>query len=277
MNAGGGRTLGDRAIAPALAANAAMVLAFLYLPIAVLVGFSFSGSRYALVWGGFSFRWYAELANDLAIRRALANSLVIGAAAAGLSTVLGTLTALGLERLARRRSTAREDAAVTVPLLVPDLVQGVSLLMAFVVVFNAAERMFGVQPMLGRTTVVIAHTAYAMSYVTILVRARLAGMGRDLEEAALDLGATPWQAFRRVTLPLAWPGILGGALLAFTLSLDEFVITFFTGGPDATTLPVHVWSMVRRGVTPEINALSAALVLGSAALAAGAAMLQRRR
>lgn len=272
-----GRTFGDRLLEPANTALAAGVLAFLYLPVAVLVVMSFSAGRSATEWGGFSTRWWASLAASPEIARAAANSLTVAAAVAALSTALGTALALGLHRRARRASTASHDAAVLAPILVPDVVQGVALLLGFVLLFDAVERVTGVRPALGRATIVAAHTSFATSYVVLLVRARLHGLPRDLEEAALDLGATPLQAFRRVTLPLLAPAVAGGALLAFTLSLDEYVLTFFTSGSGSDTLPIHVAAAARRGITPQVNALSAVMVLLSLALAAAAVTLQRRR
>lgn len=257
--------------------NALFIGAFLYIPIVVLLVFSFSGSAYASVWGGFSFQWYAKLFRNAAIMDALANSLVIAVVSSLLATAMGTLAALGIERYADRRRAARLDAALTLPILIPDIVQGISLLLFFVLAFNALETILGWRPTLGRATVILAHTAFGISYVAAVVRARIAGMSRTLEEAAMDLGATEWVVFRRITLPLIWPGVLGGGLLAFTLSLDEFVITFFTTGPGGTTLPIYAWSQVRRGVTPEINALSALLLALSITLVALSILVQRRR
>jgi spermidine/putrescine transport system permease protein len=267
----------DGLIAPLLALNALLAYTFLYLPIAVLVLFSFSSSRYASIWGGFSLEWYAKLFRNPDISQALLNSLLIAAATALIATVLGTLAAVGLERFAERRRAAQYDAALTLPILMPDIVQGISLLLLFVLVFNGVERALDWRPTLGHTTVIIAHAAFAISYVAVVVRARLSGMDKRLEEAAMDLGANEWQVFQRITLPLIWPGVLSGGLLAFTLSLDEFVITFFTSGPGATTLPIQVWSMVKRGVTPEINALSTLMLVASIALVTLSVMLQRRR
>jgi spermidine/putrescine transport system permease protein len=271
------RGFADRFIAPLLALNAVLAYSFLYLPIVVLVLFSFSASRYASIWGGFSLEWYAKLLHNPDIARALFNSLVIAAGTTLIATVLGTLVALGLERVADRHRASHYDAALTLPILMPDIVQGIALLLFFVLVFNGLEYVFGWRPTLGRTTVIIAHAAFAISYVAVVVRARLSGMDKRLEEAAMDLGANEWQVFQRITLPLIWPGVLSGGLLAFTLSLDEFVITFFTSGPGATTLPIQVWSMVKRGVTPEINALSTLMLLSSIALVALSIELQRRR
>jgi len=267
----------DGFIVPLMALNALLAYSFLYLPIAVLVLFSFSASHYASVWGGFSLEWYAKLFHDPDIAQALLNSLLIAAVTTLIATVLGTLAAFGLERFADRRRASHYDAALTLPILIPDIVQGISLLLFFVLVFNGLERVLGWRPTLGRTTVTIAHAAFAISYVAVVVRARLSGMDKSLEEAAMDLGANEWQVFQRITLPLIWPGVLSGGLLAYTLSLDEFVITFFTSGPGATTLPIQVWSMVKRGVTPEINALSTLMLLASIALVTLSVMLQRRR
>jgi spermidine/putrescine transport system permease protein len=267
----------DRLIEPLLVLNALLAYSFLYLPIAVLVLFSFSTSRYASIWGGFSLEWYAKLVRNPDIFQALLNSLLIAVATTLIATALGTLAALGLERFPDRRRASHYDAALTLPILIPDIVQGIALLLFFVLVFNGLERVLDWRPTLGRTTVTIAHAAFAISYVAVVVRARLSGMERSLEEAAMDLGANEWQVFQRITLPLIWPGVLSGGLLAFTLSLDEFVITFFTSGPGATTLPIQVWSMVKRGVTPEINALSTLMLLTSIALVTLSVMLQRRR
>jgi spermidine/putrescine transport system permease protein len=267
----------DRLLEPLLALNALLAYTFLYLPIVMLVLFSFSTSRYASLWGGFSLEWYAKLFHNPDLSQALLNSLLIAAATTLIATVLGTLAALGLERFPDRRRAAYHDAALTLPILVPDIVQGISLLLFFVLVFNGLERLFDWRPTLGRTTVIVAHTAFAISYVAVVVRARLSGLEKSLEEAAMDLGANEWQVLQRITLPLIWPGVLSGGLLAFTLSLDEFVITFFTSGPGATTLPIQVWSMVKRGVTPEINALSTLMLLTSIALVTLSVLLQRRR
>jgi spermidine/putrescine transport system permease protein len=267
----------DHLLEPLLAVNALLAYTFLYLPVAMLVLFSFSTSRYASLWGGFSLEWYAKLVRNPDLLQALRNSLLIAAATTLLATVLGTLAALGLERFPDRRRASYHDAALTLPILVPDIVQGISLLLFFVLVFHGLERVFDWRPTLGRTTVIVAHTAFAISYVAVVVRARLSGRQKSFEEAAMDLGANEWQVFQRITLPLIWPGVLSGGLLAFTLSLDEFVITFFTSGPGATTLPIQVWSMVKRGVTPEINALSTLMLLTSITLVTLSVVLHRRR
>ena len=267
----------DRGIEPFLWLNALATYVFLYLPLVVLILFSFSASRFATVWGGFSLEWYGKLFDNPDLAQAVANSLLIALVTALLSTALGTLAALGLERYTTGRRAAYYDIGLTLPILVPDIVQGISLLLFFVVVFTAIERVIGWRPSLGRTTVIIAHTAFAIAYVAVVVRARLSGVSKTLEEAAMDLGADEWQAFFKITLPLIWPGVLGGGLLVFTLSLDEFVITFFTTGPGATTLPIQVWSMVKRGVTPEINALATLMLMTSILLVVVSILVQRRR
>jgi spermidine/putrescine transport system permease protein len=267
----------DRAIESLLWLNALAAYAFLYIPLALLVLFSFSASQYATLWGGFSLAWYGKLLDNADLAQALANSLLIALMTALIATVFGTLAALGLERYSMGQRPVYYDLGLSLPILVPDIVQGISLLLFFVVVFSGIERGIGWRPSLGRTTVIIAHTAFAIAYVAVVVRARLSGISQTLEEAAMDLGANEWQAFIRITLPLMWPGVLGGGLLAFTLSLDEFVITFFTTGPGATTLPIQVWSMVKRGVTPEINALATLMLVGSLFLVAVSILVQRRR
>jgi spermidine/putrescine transport system permease protein len=259
----------------------------------VLLAFSFTASRRATVWSGFSLEPYARLfgvqraapgdTTDIVrdsgqqLMNSLKNSLVIALAVTLVSTALGTAAAFWLERYASPRRRALYDSLLTLPILIPDIVQGISLLLFFALVSQWASRVFGGEPIFGRGTVIIAQSAFAISYVAVIVRARLAGLNKSLEEAAMDLGANEWQVFRRITLPLIWPGVLGGALLAFTLSLDEFVITFFTCGPESTTLPVRIWSMVRVGVTPEVNALSSILLVVSVGLVTLSVLLQRKK
>lgn len=273
------RLRADRfAPAAAGASVAGAALVFLWLPVAVLFVHSFSGATKAHLWGGFSTRWYASLATDPDVRRTVSNSLVVAGAVAVLATALGTTLALGMHRRARRRRSAALDLAVATPLLVPDLVQAVALLLLYVTTFTVLRETLGVDARLGRWTIVLAHTAFAASYVAMLVRTRLRAIPRALEDAALDLGATPAQAFRRVTLPLLAPAVLGGAVLAFTLSLDEYVITFFTSGPGSDTLPVWIASTVKRAqATPVLNAVSSVAIAASVLLVALSVLLQRRR
>ncbi len=238
---------------------------FLYAPIIILLVFSFNASRFASAdWKGFTLDWYRELFNDRAIGMALRNSLYIGLSSTLVATVFGTMVALAMERYTFRGKLAF-DSLLYLPIIIPDIAMAVMLLLFFVMA----------RIPLGRTTIIISHIAFNISFVAVVVRARLAQFDITLEEAAQDLYADNWQTFRRVTLPLLMPGILGGALLAFTLSLDDFVITFFTAGPGATTLPLRIYSMVKLGVTPEINALSAVMLMVSFVLVILSFLLQR--
>jgi spermidine/putrescine transport system permease protein len=240
-------------------------MVFLYAPIVALVVFSFNAARTPTMWQGFSLQWYAALARDHALLVALQNSLLIAVVSTVIATLLGVGAAIGLERLPWRRR-AWLDGALLLPLVIPEIMMGVALLLFFVLV----------KMPLGLVTVTIGHTAFNVPVVTVIVRARLRKLDPQLEEAARDLGATPWQVFRHVTLPLVRPAIAGAALLAFTVSLDDFVVTFFTAGPGATTLPLKVYSMIKTGISPEINALSAVLVLASMGLVLLSLIIQGR-
>jgi spermidine/putrescine transport system permease protein len=231
----------------------------------ILIIFSFNNSKFASAnWKGFTFRWYAELFTNEAIGLALKNSLIISLSSTFISVIFGTMVALAMERYTFRGKLAF-DSLLYLPVIIPDIAMAVMLLLFFVLV----------KMPLGRYTVIISHIAFNISFVAIVVRARLAQFDNSLEEAAQDLYANHWETFRRVTLPLLMPGILGGALLAFTLSLDDFVITFFTSGPGATTLPLRIYSMVKLGVTPEINALSSVMLLASFSLVFLSFFMQR--
>lgn len=240
------------------------LIVFLYAPVAVLVLFSFNNSRYSGQWVGFTVDWYRRLAADGSLHDALFNSLIIASTSTVLATLLGLGAALGLERHRRRRYEAIE-ATMTLLLVVPEVMLGVGLLLWFVLL----------KLPLGLMTVTLAHTAFNLPLVTMLIRARLQKLDVRLEEAARDLGASPWAAFRRVTMPLLAPAVVGAGLLAFTVSLDDFIVTFFTAGPGATTLPLKVYSMIKSGVSPEINALSALLVMVSMGMVALSLWLQR--
>jgi len=237
---------------------------FLYLPIIILVVFSFNASRYVAVWRGFTFDWYQTLFTNQAIAAALRNSLIVAGTSTVVSTVFGTMVALAMERY-RFPGKLAFDGLLYLPIIIPDIAMAVMLLLFFVMV----------NLRLGLITIIISHIAFNISFVAVVVRARLAYFDVTLEEAAKDLYANEWQTFRRVTLPLIMPGILGGALLAFTLSIDDFVITFFTAGPGSTTLPLRIYSMVKIGVTPEINALSSMMLLFSMALVVTSLLIQR--
>ena len=238
---------------------------FLYLPIVILVVFSFNASRYASgAWRGFSLQWYASLFSNEAIGVALKNTLVVAGVSTFISTVFGTMVALAMERY-RFCGKLAFDALLYLPIIIPDIAMAVMLLLFFVL--SHAR--------LGLISIIISHVAFNISFVAVVVRARLAYFDVSLEEAAQDLYANEWQTFRRVTLPLIMPGILGGALLAFTLSIDDFVITFFTSGPGSTTLPLRIYSMVKLGITPEINALSSIMLLVSMGLVLLSFQLQK--
>jgi spermidine/putrescine transport system permease protein len=237
--------------------------AFLYIPIVTLVVMSFNSGRSALNFSGFSFRWYPELFSDSDIGQALLNSLTVAVGAMLFSTVLGTMLAVGLVRYAR--STALDAIAMT-PAILPDLVLAIGLLVFFAFI--------GLP--LGLSTVMIAHAAFGTAFVVAVVRARLVQLDGSLEEASQDLGASWLTTFLLVTLPSIRPAVVAGALLSFTLSLDEFVIAFFTDGPKTPTLPIEIYSRVRFGVTPEINALATMLLLVSVtAVVVGALVLRR--
>ncbi len=250
---------------PSLHLNAWLMYLFMYAPVIILILFSFNASRYASSWSGFSLRWYEALLHNRAIGLALRNSLLVALFTTGISTLLGTLAALALERHDFWGKLSF-DALLYLPIIIPEIVMAVMLLLFFILA----------RTQLGLTTVIIGHVAFCLSYVTVVVRARLAGLDRALEEAAHDLYANEWQTFRRITLPLIMPGVIGGALLAFTLSLDDFVITFFTTGPGTTTLPIQVYGMIKTGVTPEINALSTLMLIASIVLVVASLSLQRR-
>lgn len=238
---------------------------FLYVPILILIIYSFNENKVVGVWSGFSTQWYTKLFQDEAVLNALSVSLWVAFWSTLVSTILGTLVAIAMERH-RFRGKLTLDAGLYLPVIIPDIVMALSTLLFFV--------MFSVA--LSRYTILIAHVAFNISFVAIVVRARLADLDANLEEAAADLGADEWQTFRRVTLPLLMPGIVAGALLAFTLSLDDFVITFFVSGPGSTTLPVRVYSMIKFGVTPEVNAVSTLMFVGSTLLVVVSLLLQRR-
>ena len=251
-----------RSVGALLAGNAWLVFAFLYLPIVILVVLSFNDNRVVGVWGGASLRWYRALLDDPGVLSALRNSLVVAVVSTIFATALGTAAAISLDRFTwRGRRTF--DNLLFLPVIIPDVTMAVMLLLFFVQVFNLIGAVFGITGTLGITTIILAHIAFNISFVAIVVRARLSSIDRSLEEAAADLYASSFQAFRYVTLPLIAPGVAGGALLSFTLSLDDVVISSFVSGPGSTTLPVYVFGLVRRGVTPLINAVSVLMLAGS--------------
>jgi len=247
-------------------ASVALGMAFLYIPIAILVVYSFNASRLVAVWGGWSIRWYAELIEDRALLDAAATSLGIALLSAAAATVLGTLAALALMRGRPFRGRVAFSAMVYAPLVMPEVITGLSLLLLFVAL--GLDRGFG--------TVAIAHTTLTMSFVTVIVHARLVGFDRSLEEAAMDLGCPPLRTFATITLPLIAPALAAGFLLAFSLSLDDLVIASFTTGPGATTLPIRIYSEVRLGVKPEINAVCTIMIAVVAIAVIAASLLAKR-
>jgi putrescine transport system permease protein len=230
--------------------SVALGLAFLYLPIVILVIYSFNASRLVTVWGGWSLEWYRQLAHDQPILDAASMSLRIGALSATAATVLGTLAAVALTRAGRFRGRLLFSGMVYAPLVMPEVITGLSLLLLFVAL--GVDR--------GFWTVTAAHTTLTMCFVTVIVQSRLIGFDRSLEEAALDLGCPPLKTFLTITLPLIWPAVAAGWMLAFSLSLDDLVIASFTTGPGATTLPIRIYSQVRLGVKPEINAICTIMI-----------------
>ena len=245
----------------------ALGLGFLYLPIAILVINSFNGSRLVTVWGGWSTRWYEALLHDRAMLEAAWTSLRIAALSATAATVLGTLAAVALVRAGRFRGRIGFSAMVYAPLVMPEVITGLSLLLLFVAL--NVDR--------GFWTVTVAHTTVTLSFVTVVVQSRLLSFDRSLEEAAMDLGCPPWKTFLTVTLPLIFPAIAAGWMLAFTLSFDDLVIASFTTGPGATTLPMRIYSEVRLGVKPEINAICTVMLAVVATGVIIASLIAKRR
>lgn len=248
-----------------LATIALATFAFLYVPIIVLIVFSFNSARSGAAWQGFTLNWYERMFNNARIIEAAGTSLLIAVLSTLGAVVIGTLTAMAMERYAFRAKAAW-DGLLYMPVIIPEIVAGISLLLFFALI--GIER--------GLFTLVVSHIAFSMPFVYLTVRARLADFDRAVEEAAQDLGANEWLTFTRITLPLLMPGIVSGALLAFTLSLDDFVISFFVNGKGWQTLPVYIWGQIRRGVTPEINAISTLMLAFSIMLVVISQVLQRR-
>ena len=267
-----------------LASASILVYAFLYAPVAVLVLFSFNKARTGGRWTGFTTSWYGALADNDNLKSATWNSLYIAAIATVTAVVLGTMISLVIDRQ-RFRGRAAAQQVVYLPIVAPEIVTGVSLLAFFSLVLKGLNSALGRTAAdafrFGRPTIIIAHVAFCTAFVALVVRASLRNLDPAIEEAAQDLGASPWVTFWRVTLPSIFPGVLGGALLSFTLSLDNFVITFFVTGPGAATLPLEVFSQLRRTISPEVNAVStlifgASTVVLVSALAVQAVLARRR-
>ena len=242
----------------------ALVLLFLYLPIALVVLYSFNRSALNVLWEGFTLRWYGQIWQNGPLMRALSNSLIIAAATTGISSVLGTVAAWLLYRY-RFPATRLIHVLVFFPMIVPEIIMGVSLLLWF----------GALQVDLGFATVIVAHVTFCFPFVMIAVQARLQGLDPSLEEAAMDLGATPIQAFVRVIVPYLLPAIIAGALMAFTLSLDEFVVTFFVCDAASATLPVKIYGMIKPGLDPSVNALATLLIVATVVLVLAAESARR--
>jgi spermidine/putrescine transport system permease protein len=261
-----------RRLHPAFSGLAVATIVFLYVPLAAVAAMSVNAARYGVAWKGFSLRWYAQLAHNGMVLQAALNTLILAAVSTTVATVLGTLLAIGLERFPWPRWMRRlVDAVVYVPVVTPDIVFAVGMLLAF----EAVRQVLGGLH-LGMPTMIVAHITFQVSYVAMVVGSRLATIGRSVEEAARDLYAGAGYALRKVTLPLIAPGIVAGAMLAFTLSLDDFVITFFTSGPSSVTLPLYIYGSLRRGITPDIHALSTLVFLVTVVLVLGLQLLTRK-
>lgn len=243
-----------------------LVYAYIYVPILVLVVFSFNTQKLNIRWEGFTFAWYEKLFQDSQVMLATRNTLVIAFVSTLVATIIGTMAALALQRY-RFPGYTISETVLYIPVVIPEVVMGISLLALFALV----------KMTLGLVTITLSHIAFCIPFVTLVVRARLHGFDKSIEEASMDLGANELVTFWRVTLPTIMPGVLSGAMLALTLSLDDYVITYFTAGPGSTTLPLRIFSMVRFAVTPEVNALSTLWVLTVFVLLLIAEYARRRR
>lgn len=256
---------------PLVTISATLVYIFLYMPIAVLILFAFNSSRTNVVFEGVvnqgpcgPFYWFCTLFQNGEVLEAAKNTLTIALISTIFATIIGTMAAMALQRYSFPAKTFSE-ASLYIPIVIPEIVMGIGILVLFSAVFRFINTTFGLtgdsRLSMGLWTVIVSHIAFSVPFVTLVVRARLHGFDKSVEEAAMDLGANEWTTFWRVTLPYIAPGVLSGAMLAFTLSLDDFVITFFTNGPGSTTLPIYVYGLLRRIITPEVNALSTVWIM----------------
>lgn len=255
---------------PFLYTMLAFGFAFFYVPILSMIVYSFNASRLATVWGGFSTKWYGALMSNGQVGQALRLSLEIAVISSTCATILGTMAGIALARFTKFRGRTLFSGLVTAPLIMPEVITGISSLIFFILM----AQYVGWPSARGFTTVTLAHITFSMVFVTTIVQSRMLSADRAIEEAAMDLGSRPWQVMKDVTLPVISPAILSGWLLAFTISMDDVVITNFTTGPGTTTLPILIWSKVKLGVTPDINALATLIVLtvGVCVLTAGVLM-----
>ncbi len=263
----------NRKLHPLIGILAISTLVFLYLPMLAVAVFSVNASRYGLTWRGFTLNWYAKLFSNEYVLEAARNTLILAVVSTLIATVLGTLLALGMSYYPwPKRFRNYLDFMVYLPVVTPDIIFAAALVVAFGLL-RGISSIF--EP--GLTTMIIAHVTFQIAFVALVVASRLATIGRTVTEAARDLYAGSWYILRRVTLPLLMPGIVAGAMLAFTLSLDDFVISFFTAGPESTTLPIFIYSSIRRGITPEIHALSTLLFLFTVVLVIGLERMTRHK
>lgn len=244
---------------------ACLVYSFLYIPIIVVIIFSFNTSKRNITFDGFTFDWYAKMANNEQLMKAFFNTLIVAAASTAISVVIGTLCAVGLYKFEFKLKQLISDS-LYIPIVIPELVMGIGLLMFF----SALDL-----PM-NMYTLIISHVTFSMPFVVITVRARISGFDKSIEEAARDLGANEFRTFMRVTLPMIAPGVISGGMLALTMSLDDVVVSYFTAGPDSQTLPLKILGMVKKGVSPDVNALSALMILGTVLVMVLSRIIQSR-
>ncbi len=258
-----------------LGTSSVLTLAILYIPVVVLVIFSFNSARTGATWESFTLDWYKEIPRDRQLMRAITNSMWIALIATPVSTVFATMLALGLEG-SRFRGKRATQQVLNLPIVAPEIITGVSLLAAFSLVLRIINDVLGRGNAdairFGRPTILLAHIAFDTAFATLIVSASLRNLNPAISEASLDLGATRWQTFWKITLPAIRPGVLGGALMAFTLSIDNFVITFFVSGPGSTTLPIEIYARLRRTISPSINAV-ATLIFASSVIVLGGALV----
>ena len=262
-----------KATHPVIKSLALMTMAFLYLPLFGVAVYSVNSAKSSLLWQGFSLKWYVQLFDNESILHTAWNTLELALVSTLIATVLGTLVAIGMNRFPwSRKANSMLDVLLHIPVVTPDIIMAGAL----VVTFGALRAISDVfEP--GMVNMIIGHITFQIAFVALVVRSRLASIGHDVEEAARDLFASNWYVMRRVMLPLMLPGVVAGAMLAFTLSLDDFVLSFFTSGPDSQTLPLYIYAAVRKGVTPEIHALSTLVVLITVVLVVGAERLGRTK
>lgn len=244
---------------------ACLVYSFLYIPIIVVIVFSFNASKRNITFDGFTFDWYAKMINNEQLMKAFYNTLIVAAASTAISVIIGTLCAVGLYKFEFKLKQLISDS-LYIPIVIPELVMGIGLLMFF----SALNMPMNIY------TLIISHVTFSMPFVVITVRARIAGFDKSIEEAARDLGANEFRTFMRVTLPMIAPGVISGGMLALTMSLDDVVVSYFTAGPDSQTLPLKILGMVKKGVSPDVNALSALMILGTVLVMALSQVIQSR-